>query len=405
MRRLSLGGFAQIATFGAGLLPIAFRQPDVLVFLLSVTAPVVISLQVLLQGATVRVPLAPTLNVARALVVRVEATLVCASAALAVGAWATTTLAPASEYSRFLSASAVLLFGQGSYLLMVALLTRLLRVGAAMAGRFVYGLCLVIGTFVALSLEASEWVYPVLAGGAYLMGAASMIAMVAASGVNSEPEEATSGPVTVVRSAPRLVASQTLSAVSAQASALALPGLGPAASGWAMAVRLSSGMQTIGGHVLAVEYDARAARAMRAAGNEVAQVMRRAQFGGGMLVLVYGLALTGSLLWVGTGTFDGWLAFGAVVYLPSLVFFSPLDRLASIVIDSGTRLVLEALRALLSLLVLIFLGGTVAVAVLGLVSIVFVVTYVAILGAAAKRNAWLRTLNERIAGWLHWSAD
>ncbi|WP_143340652.1 hypothetical protein [Demequina sp. NBRC 110057] len=399
---LGIGFLAQVVTFLAGVLPAILRQPEVLVYLLGVTAPATIALHVTLLGAAVRLPLEAEGGAARRAVrAAVTVTGVAMIGVLTVGA--VLGVVGLGGVASYLVAVASLTGAMGAFQLAMTAGVRVGAVTAVMSGRLVYALVLFAGTLVALLTGASMAVFAAVVVVSYLVGSVTLLAAIRGE-VLRDVEGAGHGGVP--RAVSRVVVSQALSTVSSQVAAMATAGLGVFAETWALAVRMASGAQTIGGQVFGVGIDAATATSMRRRGAGSGDVFRRAGFAMVGVLAIYASTLSLVLWWNRASVPDTTAAaviIGLCVYLPTLVAFSPIDRMTSMMVPSSLRIGVDVARAGASILVLLLAHGVATLVWLSAVSAAALTAYVALVIASTRRAHALARVDALVSTALRWN--
>lgn len=381
------GLVAQLSTGLASFLPVLFGASDALVDIIQVTAPVALLVPIVSLAASSRIPasIGRREAVASVFVSAAFLTFVCVLA-LAVDL----ALFAHRFGGKFLFLSGVaLLFGQGLYGIVQGVLTRVNRYGDLMRFRLAYGVTALFVTFLMCLFSARGSVFVL----------ANALAFTAASGFGAfrvrdlwsrrgwRDLRVVGGGAGLVRVSVGclrrglvLGASYSAGGVYAQASSVLVSLFGAGASAWSVAVRISSGMQTIGEQIVGPKLDmmviaSRSDVPRGCRGQGVRGTLNSYARWSLLWAAVAAIAIALGVAWVwllspSTIVLGRGLVFAMVGYLCTTVGISPVMRVLGIAGLVRERVSWDTFRFALGVSILFFVRGDSVVWVLGVSGIV-----------------------------------
>lgn len=285
------------------------------------------------------------------------------------------------EFGVYFAGSGVVLLGQGSFLIVQSVAVSLDSYPVAMRARLVYSV-LVLSLTALACLSDDSLVYAVAVGLSYLVAAISGGWMLR----DNECMKITrmwSGFVTMWRCFlfdRYLILSQLLSAVAMQSGGLSAGLVGNSAAAWAVANRVSGGLQTTGGQVLSPWIDARVSRGIREARADTVRFGLRVGVVGGVLLGAATVAGTWLIAYFSdvpglSGSSAYW--FAVVFFCSFQVATVPIERSLTFLGGKSFRVLWSAARCAVVVPLLVFVRGDVLLAALAVVGGVSATAYFA----------------------------
>lgn len=383
------GLLAQVLSMTSSFLPILFSRNEVLVYVIVVSAATSVLLQSTLLGAQVRVPLERSYVRSREILVYgLLATLLIATLLGSAGAifWQVSQ----DEIAIALIGIALLLICQGAYLGAIALAVRDSAIPVLMTIRLIAASLTFVCTLLCVLLGLGAWAFIVSAAAGYVISGATGLIHLNSSRITATVSARLSmrrlG--SSVRVAFPVMTTYTLSALSTQTASLVTAGLGPLAVAWATAVRVSSGFQTIGGQLLAPQFEAEIASQVRG-GRSSRTATRNTFVAGSVLTGLFFAGVVAALAW--TDLEHVLLSPGFVVagigLLGGSVFLAPSDRILVLLGKARRRLLWDSLRLSGFTCLIVFSSGSFLLIGLGIVGAVSTIAYAVLCWRASRKTA------------------
>lgn len=361
----SLPGFAaQGMTLGAALFPIVIGRDDVLVYMLTVTAPVTIVVHAVILGAQTRLPMAE-LFLRRSRLASSLSGILLASAAVSVVFLCVAISSTDVGVIKVVLGFFLLLPCQALYLLLLAFATAELEYSKLMWARLVYGAFSFLGTIIMGLVEAPPLAFLAVAALGYVLGVVPVTwKRVSATSLREIAVLSFGfhGFVNELIAARYVIAASLVSGLGSQIGALATP-LVPShlLGSWAAAVRVASGLQTVGGQILGPKLDIGIIAGIRNPGSGLIQRTWARGLGiGASLGVLCVLACGVAVAWLERSFVDSWMALAVAVigYSATSVFLAPIDRALTLLGGQRERLLWDLARAATGIAVVLFVPAS-----------------------------------------------
>ena len=393
MNRLSssfvIGLVAQCFAIVAGIMPAFFGHGQVLAFVLVASALANIALGPVSLAVAFRLPVLGHATSGRDGVSQHDLAsssfIVCvfSSALVLIGGIGCSVLG-ASSTGRSAMAAAIILLGQGIFVIVQTVAVLMNNYAISMRMRLVYAGVVFMGTFGSCLVSDSVWPYVGVLGGSFIIAAAY--------GCSSMWSETVlvrlgagftfAGLLRSLRTAKALIGSQLFIGLSLQAGSIATVFMGAYAPAWAIANRVSAGFQTTAGQVLAPGIDSVVSRGLR---EHNRTTLRRGVVLGslfGLVLSVLSLLVSVFLIYIAgvTGSED-WVSLPIVfwiavcLYVSAQILLIPLDHCFTFLGGARFRSWWGIARFVALLPTVLMLRGSGLLVVLSAVGVVSMVTY------------------------------
>jgi hypothetical protein len=388
----TLPGFAaQGLTLAAAIFPIFIGRDDVLVYLLTVTAPVTIIVHAVVLGAQTRLPMAEETQCLTRLSSSLSGILL-ASACLSMAFVYFFLSSNDLRFQRVVLGIFLLLPCQALYSLLLALATAELAYSKLMYARLFYGVFTFVGTFIAGLLGAPPLTFLAMAALGYLCGAIPIVwrrlSWTAIRKI-STPVFSFCGFGTEISAARYVIAASLVSGLGSQIGALVIP-LVPSheIGAWAAVVRIMSGLQTVGGQILGPKLDIGFVAGTRhPSSGLIKRIWHRGLIVGTCLGAVCVVSTGVAVAWIDWSSFGISLAVAIVGYSATSVFLAPIDRSLTLLGGQRERLVWDVVRAVAGMAIVVWAPSNLVLIILGAVGAGSLLSYLFLLGRRAMAAA------------------
>ncbi|WP_205484547.1 hypothetical protein [Arthrobacter sp. Alg241-R88] len=329
--------------------PILIGRDDVLVYLLTVAAPVTIVVHAVTLGAQTRLPMADKSQMLPRLASSLSGVLLASSCLSAVFIYVLF-LSEDITLRRFIFGLFVLLPCQAIYFIALALGTADLSYSKLMYSRLLYGSLTFVGTLLMGGLGASPLAFLLVNAFGYLGGAVPIILGRFSWGLIqsiSLPTLSFYGFGSELVAARYVVTASIVSGLGSQVGALITP-LVPSsdAGAWATAIRIMTGLQTVGGHILGPKLDIGFLAGIRECkARLVRSVWRKGLVMGATLGAICIMSSLIGVAWIDIESLSMPIAIAMLGYSATSVFLAPIDRSLTLLGGQRERLVWDVIRA------------------------------------------------------------
>ncbi|GAA4378991.1 hypothetical protein [Agromyces bauzanensis] len=377
------GIVAQGLTFGSTLLPIVWGLNDALIFLVFVSGVVTIAASVTTLAISIRLPPMVEDRDARSLVLA-SLGLISVSTVVGVATAGVLALAGNRQLAAMFLAAAVLLLGQASFMVSLAIRTRALDYGGIQRRRLAYGVLVFILTLLACLARFDGLGFVLLAAVAYLGAIACT--------TRRNRSRSDGGPISLgdlvrqARASIPLVLSGLLGTSAGQIGSLALPLLGQYQAAWAAVVRIAGGFQTVGAQIVGPKVDIDFARRLQS--GSAASLTSALRRGVWLSSVIGGLSVLFSVVavvWIDPEILDkspaevGWMLMAVVGFAGFFAGTSVIGRLLGMFGSAMPRLFWDASRLVGAFAALSLLHGIPLLAGIGFLGVLSTALYVALL--------------------------